>query len=262
MIASVNLSTIAGNTSLDDQRGHGTFVAGIAAGAAPDLAGAAPGSTARLGQGDERPGPGEDVRRHHGGSVDPRQQGRSTTSALRTSRCTRATARTSIVTRSIRQSRSCGSAVSSWSLLPATTASATGPSGVLYAPGNDPFVITVGAVDLGNSLWARRRHRRTVLGLRLHAGRLLQAGRRGSRAGTWSARSRPARRSTAQKASNIVGNDRIQLSGTSFAAPIVAGTVAQMLARHPGWTPDQVKGALMRTARKVVERQPEGCRSR
>ena len=26
-----------------------------------------------------------------------------------------------------------------------------GPSGVLYAPGNDPYVITVGAVDLGNS---------------------------------------------------------------------------------------------------------------
>src|SRR5438067_1754836 len=44
LIASVNLSTIAGNTSMDDQRGHGTFVAGIAAGAAPDLAGASPGA--------------------------------------------------------------------------------------------------------------------------------------------------------------------------------------------------------------------------
>ena len=42
VIASVNLSTIAGNTSLNDERGHGTFVAGIAAGAAPDLTGAAP----------------------------------------------------------------------------------------------------------------------------------------------------------------------------------------------------------------------------
>ena len=44
VVASVNLSTLAGNT-LDPngrQRGHGTFVAGIAAGAAPDLAGAAP----------------------------------------------------------------------------------------------------------------------------------------------------------------------------------------------------------------------------
>ena len=31
-------------------------------------------SSARLGEGDERPGPGQDVRRHHGGSVDPGQQ--------------------------------------------------------------------------------------------------------------------------------------------------------------------------------------------
>jgi hypothetical protein len=53
------------------------------------------------------------------------------------------------------------------------------------------------------------------------------------------------------KALNMVGTDRVQLSGTSFAAPVVSGTVAQMLARHPNWTPDQVKGALMQTARKV-----------
>jgi hypothetical protein len=57
---------------------------------------------------------------------------------------------------------------------------------------------------------------------------------------------------TSLKATNMIGTDRIQLSGTSFAAPVVAGTAAQMLARHPNWTPDQVKGALMRTARKVT----------
>src|SRR5437763_11361219 len=42
LLASVNLSTIATNSSNDDLRGHGTFVAGIAAGAAGDLAGADP----------------------------------------------------------------------------------------------------------------------------------------------------------------------------------------------------------------------------
>jgi subtilisin family serine protease len=39
------------------------------------------------------------------------------------------------------------------------------------------------------------------------------------------------------------------LSGTSFAAPIAAGTAADVLARHPSWTPDQVKGALLAAAR-------------
>jgi len=38
-----------------------------------------------------------------------------------------------------------------------------------------------------------------------------------------------------QKASNIVSPGYIQLSGTSFAAPIVAGIAAQIIARNPTW---------------------------
>jgi hypothetical protein len=45
----------------------------------------------------------------------------------------------------------------------------------------------------------------------------------------------------------------MRLSGTSFAAPVVSGAAAQILARHPDWTPDMVKGALMATARFVPE---------
>jgi hypothetical protein len=63
----------------------------------------------------------------------------------------------------------------------------------------------------------------------------------------------------AVKAANLVGTDRIQLSGTSFSAPVVSGTVADMLARHPGWSPDQVKGALMRTARAVRNGNPKAA---
>src|SRR5919199_351174 len=44
----------------------------------------------------------------------------------------------------------------------------------------------------------------------------------------------------------------MQLSGTSFAAPVVAGAAANLLAVHADWTPDQVKGALMLTARPVT----------
>jgi subtilisin family serine protease len=38
------------------------------------------------------------------------------------------------------------------------------------------------------------------------------------------------------------------MSGTSFSTPVVSAAAAQILARHPGFTPDQVKGALMLTA--------------
>ena len=38
------------------------------------------------------------------------------------------------------------------------------------------------------------------------------------------------------------------MSGTSFSTPVVSAAAAQILARHPGFTPDQVKGALMLAA--------------
>ena len=41
------------------------------------------------------------------------------------------------------------------------------------------------------------------------------------------------------------------MSGTSFSAPVVSGIAAQILARHPSFTPDQVKGALMLTAKSA-----------
>jgi len=37
----------------------------------------------------------------------------------------------------------------------------------------------------------------------------------------------------------------MELSGTSFSAPIVSGVASLIVGRHPEYTPDQVKGALM-----------------
>jgi Subtilase family len=47
-----------------------------------------------------------------------------------------------------------------------------------------------------------------------------------------------------EKPGNVASPGYMRLSGTSFATPVVSGIAAQILARHPEWTPDQVKGAL------------------
>jgi serine protease AprX len=128
--------------------------------------------------------------------------------------------------------------------------SASGPSGVMFAPGNDPFVMTVGAIDLGTSLYStddtaapwsawgytEDGFSKPELGA---AGRfMIGAVPTGSTL-------------VAERPDHVVAPGYMELSGTSFAAPVVAGAAAQILARHPGWTPDQVKGALMLAARAL-----------
>src|SRR5438874_7043302 len=57
---------------------------------------------------------------------------------------------------------------------------------------------------------------------------------------------------TGEYPNNVVAPGYLRLSGTSFASPVVAGVAAQLLARHPMWTPDQVKGALVQTTQQIA----------
>jgi serine protease AprX len=132
------------------------------------------------------------------------------------------------------------------------------PSGVLYAPGNNPFVITVGAMDMAGTARTNDDDR-----------------------ASWSAYGRtpdgfwkpeicapgrmmvgpiPMTSSLAvEKATKIKSPGYIELSGTSFAAPVISGIAAQILARNPGLKPDQVKGAVMRRARAVPLAEANSC---
>ena len=127
-----------------------------------------------------------------------------------------------------------------------------GPSGVPFAPGNDPFVITVGAIDLEGSVNVRRHETPSwsAYGYTNDGFRKPEI----SAAGRYIIGPVPVNATLkAAKPENVVAPTYMRLSGTSFAAPVVSGAAAQVLARHPNWTPDMVKGALMATARFVPE---------
>jgi serine protease AprX len=119
----------------------------------------------------------------------------------------------------------------------------TDTDAVAYSPANDPYVITVGAVD--------------------------DHGTKDTEDDTlapWSSRGvtpdgfakpdlvAPGAHIVAPLAPEsdfaglcpacVVDGRYFRIGGTSMAAPIVAGIAADILSAHPSWTPDQVKGAL------------------
>jgi serine protease AprX len=125
---------------------------------------------------------------------------------------------------------------------------------VEFAPGNDPFVITVGAADIGNSIGSG-----DDLAAPFSAWGYTPDGFMKPEIGA------PGRymigpvptsgQMYIQHADHVTSPGYMQLSGTSFAAPVVAGAAAMLIGQHPDWTPDQVKGALMLTAtpQKLVQ---------
>jgi subtilisin family serine protease len=135
---------------------------------------------------------------------------------------------------------------------------AGGPSGVKHAPGSDPFVITVGSVDIGGTAGigndtrpAFSAYGRTPDGF--WKPEICAPGR-------YMVGAIPMGSTLAQqKADKISTSGYIELSGTSFAAPVISGIAAQILARSPGLTPDQVKGNVMRRSRAVPKADAMSC---
>jgi serine protease AprX len=253
LVGSVNLTSLPGN-SPGDGRGHGTFVAGIAAGSALGYAGAAP--SAKLlsidVMDDNGMGKTSDIIAACQWILDNKDKYNIKVANFSLHSATPSKATLDPLDKAVEKLWFGG----------VTVVAAAGnygiegaPSGVKYAPGNDPFVITVGAADLGGSFrknddeaapWSAWGY--TYDGFRKPE--LAAPGR-------YMVGPVPTASTLAiQRADHIVAPGYIQLSGTSFAAPVVSGAAAQILARHPDWTPDQIKGALMATAQKMLSAIP------
>jgi len=150
IVADVNLSTLPGNSS-GDGRGHGTFVAGIAAGELPGKNGAAP--SAKIVSLDVMDDKGMARTSDVIAAADwilankSKYEIRVANFSLHSS-----------VANSFMYDPLDKAVERLWFNNVVVVAasgnygSPTGPSGVPYAPGNDPFVLTVGASDTGKSV--------------------------------------------------------------------------------------------------------------
>jgi serine protease AprX len=131
-----------------------------------------------------------------------------------------------------------------------TSAGNNGPGRMLYAPANDPFVITVGASDIADTVGREDDSNApwTSYGSTAEGFAKPELGA----PGRWMIAPVPSSSHLATTfPDRILSSGYMWMSGTSFSAPVVSGIAAQILARHPRFTPDQVKGALMLTAKRA-----------
>jgi serine protease AprX len=125
-------------------------------------------------------------------------------------------------------------------------------AGTINVPGNDPYVITVGAVDdnqtasLADDLVPEWTSRGPTAFDGLSKPDLAASGRR-----VVSLRAVGSTLDTLLGVDRVVAGQYFRLSGTSMSTPAVSGVAALMLAANPNLTPNQVKAILTQTARPV-----------
>jgi serine protease AprX len=249
-LVQVTLPTQDG-TKLDDRVGHGSFVAGVAAGTSGNgrYVGIAPGATV------------------YAVNV-AREDGVYTSDVIAGLRWVLMNAKAKnirVVNLSLSQtspsqytSSTLDAAVERlWKAGIVVVASAgnLGSDSMLYAPANDPFAISVGASDpndtetpADDTLASFSSYGRTQSDVQKPE--LVAPGRH-----IYSTVPGGATLLAAAPAANVVRDGAevyLRMNGTSFSAPQVAGAVALLLQQRPDLTPDQVKWVLTTSSRPVI----------
>ncbi|HYP22875.1 MAG TPA: S8 family peptidase [Actinomycetota bacterium] len=131
----------------------------------------------------------------------------------------------------------------------------SGPdAGTVMKPGDDPYVITVGASDDEGSM-ATGDDRVPVFSSRgpTRANGLAKPDLVSPGVHTVSLRSPGSAIDQRYGSTAAIGGHYFKGTGTSMATATVSGIVAQLLQDEPGLTPDQVKARLTSTARGIAE---------
>ena len=251
VLADVNLTTLPNNAP-GDGRGHGTFVAGIAAGSAPGHAGASPtaGIVSLDVMDDQGMARTSDVIAAAQWILRNRKQYDIRVANFSLHSASPSSFRWDPLDKAVEKLWLSGVVVVAAAGNQAQGGQATP---MAYAPGNDPFAITVGALDLHGSTVPERADVApwSAWGYTLDGFAKPELSAPGRSivgpvpAGSTLATERPGQVLRTRDGTYMT------LSGTSLSTPIVAGIAADLLALRPSLTPDQVKGALMHEARAL-----------
>jgi serine protease AprX len=131
-----------------------------------------------------------------------------------------------------------------------TAAGNAGASGPILAPGNDPYVVTVGAENDRTTVNTNDDYLATFSSVGPTADGLTKPDVLAPGRSVVSSRS-PGSTIDVANPSSEIGDVYARGSGTSFSTAIVSGVAALILSRSPWLTPDQVKMRLIANARSL-----------